>query len=66
MNWIYYKLSVKIPIWTLLQGESKKGDVGFFNPKNVTIGSGVNQNKNFYLLDPLVRKCPFNIEKFKF
>ena len=43
MNWIYYKLSVKIPIWTLLQGESKKGDVGFFNPKNVTIGSLVDQ-----------------------
>ena len=66
MNWIYYKLSVKISIWTLLQGESKKGDVGFFNPKNVTIGSGVDQNKKSPSFLPIYQKMLILHENLEF
>ena len=50
--------------WTLI----KKGSISYkvnkkklcdFKPKNVIIGSVIVQNKNCYILDPLIRKCPF-------
>ena len=31
-----------------------------FNPKNVTIGSGIEQNKNRHLFDPMVRNPSFS------
>ena len=34
----------------------------FYNLKNVTIDSGIDQNNNCHLFDPLVKNCPFSIE----
>ena len=49
-----------------VQSDTKKGDVWLFNPKNVTIGSCIDQNKKCYLFDSLVRRCPFYMRILSF
>ena len=38
----------------------------FLNPENVSIGSGVNQNKKLPSFYPLVRKCSFYMRNYIF
>ena len=38
------------------------GDVWFFNPKNVTTGSSIDQNQKLPSFWPIGQKCPFSME----
>ena len=65
-----YSLNKKGLIYRVCQNNASEGDVWFFNPKNVTIGSGVHQTKILPFFDPLVRKgldnflfCYSNLQK---
>ena len=54
-----YSLNKKGLIYRVCQNNASEGDVWFFNPKNVTIGSGGDQNKKLPSCDAFIRKCSF-------